>query len=101
MAETLIVDRNIIASRIMHLQQQGIILYTVDVNPTRDYFQDWAYDVIGAQMRIGIEKIKVLAQFAFLIVVTNHEEQKKILMEQFLSMHGLQNSDGYALDTGL
>lgn len=38
-SETLIVDRNIIASRILHLQQRGIILYTVDFNPTTGLLQ--------------------------------------------------------------
>lgn len=39
-AETLVVDKNIIASRLVHLQIRGVILYTVDFNPSCDVFED-------------------------------------------------------------
>lgn len=85
-SEALTVDRNIIASRILHLQKHGVIFYTVDFNPTRDYFQDWVFDVICNRMRIQIEQIKVLSRYTFLVVVSSPEEQKQILMEPYLSI---------------
>lgn len=54
-AETLVIDKVLIASRLMHLQRCGLILYTFDFNPSRDFFQEWALDCIGSCVNIQIE----------------------------------------------
>lgn len=79
--KTLVVDKTIVASRLLHLQNRGVILCTVDFNPSKDYFQDWSFSVVGQRMQIEIEQIKVLSRSTFLIVMSNHEEQKSILLE--------------------
>lgn len=84
--ESLVIDKVVVASRLMNLHSRGIIMYTVDFNPLRDFFQEWAMDVLGRRMNIRIEQIKVLARYAFMIVVSTHEEQKLILMEPYLFM---------------
>lgn len=58
--ETLVVDKKVIASRLIHLQQRGLILYTVEFNPSRDVFKDWVYREISEKLRIRIEQIKVV-----------------------------------------
>lgn len=84
--ETLVVHKVIVAGRLMHLQGRGLIIYMVDFNPLRDFFQDWALDLLGRRMQINIEQIKVLTRCTFMIVVSSHEEQKAILMEPYLFM---------------
>lgn len=42
-AESLMVDKDIIVGRLVHLQRHGVILYMVDFNPSRDAFKEWAY----------------------------------------------------------
>lgn len=65
--ESLIVDNDIIAGRLVHLQKWGVILYvTIDFSPSKDAFEEWAYCSIGKHLKIKIEKIKVITRFTFL-----------------------------------
>lgn len=63
--KTLVVDKNVIASRLMHLQKRGVILYTVNFNLSRDHFENWAYMQIGENLNIKIKYIKVITRFTF------------------------------------
>lgn len=81
--ETLTVDRNVIASHMAHLQNKGIIMYTVDFNHSRDQFEEWVHEVIRRRMRIAIEQIKVLARYTFLVVGSKPEDQRAILLEPY------------------
>lgn len=84
--ETLVVDKKVITNCLMHLQQRGVILYTIDFNPSRDLFESQAYTQIGEKLNIKIEQIRVITRFTFLIVVFDKADQKKLLIEQFLKM---------------
>lgn len=52
--EMLVVDKNIIAIRLVHLQQCGVILCMVDFNPSRDGFEEWVYREIGENLKVKI-----------------------------------------------
>lgn len=43
------VKRNLVAIRLIRLQDRGIIIYTVEFNPSWDYFRAWVQDVIVNQ----------------------------------------------------
>lgn len=63
--ESLVVDKGIIASRLVHLQKRGIILYMVDFNPSCDTFEIWVYREIGEKLMIKIKQIKAITHFTF------------------------------------
>lgn len=75
-----------VKSRVLHLQERGIIIYVVDFNPSRDHFEAWVDDVLVQNMNITVEQVKVIARFTFLLVVATHEEQDQILAEVPLHM---------------
>lgn len=74
--ESMVVNKNIISSRLIHLQQRGVILYTVDFNPSRDGFKEWVYTKIEENLKISIEQIKVVTWYTFLVVVNKPMDQK-------------------------
>lgn len=80
------VEQNVVASQVVHLQNRGIIMYMVDFYPSRDQFEEWIHEVIGRRMRIAIEQIKVLAKYTFLLVVSKPEEQHAILLKPYWYM---------------
>lgn len=88
-SESLIVDKDVVAGRLVHLQKRRIILYTVNFNPSRDAFKIWVYRELGEKLQIKIEQIKVVTRFTFLVVVSKSEDQKRILMEKFLKLNGM------------
>lgn len=59
-AEIMVIDKDVIAKRLVHLQKRGIILYTIDFNPLRDAFENQVYREIGKKIQIKIEQIKVI-----------------------------------------
>ncbi|CAM6111896.1 unnamed protein product [Calypogeia fissa] len=70
-----------VRNRMHHLQQRGIVLYTVDFNPSRDQFEAWVDDAIVCNMEIKVEQVKVIARFTFLLVVSTAEERDQILTD--------------------
>lgn len=88
-SKTLIVGKDIVANMLVHLQIKGVILYTIDFNPSQDAFENQVYMELDEKLQIKIKQIKVVTQFTFLVVVSKHEDKKRILMEKFLKLNGM------------
>lgn len=54
-AKKLVVDKNVIGSWLLELQERGVILYTIDFNPSTNAFEIWAYTKSGGNLCIKIE----------------------------------------------
>lgn len=59
-----------------------------DFNPSHDHFEHWVYTMIGEDMNIQIEQIKVITRFTFLVVISNWVDQK------VMATHGTPPKDG-------
>lgn len=79
-SETLVVDRNIVASRLVHLQNRGIIMYTVDFYPYWNQFQEWVQRWQDIRWELPLSKLKSWP-VTFLIVVSKPAKQRAILLE--------------------
>lgn len=98
-AETLTVNQNAIASRVLHLQNRGVIMYTVDFYHSRDQFEEWVHDTIGRRMRIAVEQIKVLAKYTFLVVVSKPEARRtESHPTRAILVYGQKDGNGATMD---
>lgn len=72
-------NKTLIASKVAHLQQKGIIIYLLEYNPARDVIDNWVDTKLVRDLRVTIKQVKVIARFTYLAVLESHEDQQKVL----------------------
>ncbi|CAM6083059.1 unnamed protein product [Calypogeia fissa] len=76
-----ILDRNVIASRLLQLKQNAVVIYTADLTPPRDVMHEWVANSFGRKLGLGIEQVKTLSRHTFLVVLENNNAQQKLLAD--------------------
>lgn len=56
-----------------------MIFYTVNFNPSWDYFGAWVQDLLVNRMKVTVEQVKVMGKYTFLAVMATHTDQQRIL----------------------
>lgn len=62
---TLTIDRDVFARRIACLKDRGVIINTVDFNPSREMMLEWITTNFIQSLGIEVMQLKVLAKFFF------------------------------------
>lgn len=57
-SETLMVDKDVVVGRLVHLEKHKIILYMVDFNPSGDIFENWMYRELGKNYRLKLNRLR-------------------------------------------
>lgn len=82
------ISRDVFAGRVALLQERGLVINTVDSNPSCDVMMDWLTTNFVQDLKVEVTHLQVLEKFVFLVVLEKIEDRKKILKETLMYMHG-------------
>lgn len=78
----------VFAGRMALLKDRGLIINTVDFDPSRDDMLAWITQNLIQDLGIEVSQLKVLEKFIFLAMLEKAEDRKKIWEETLFYMNG-------------
>lgn len=82
------ISRDVFAGKVARLRERGLVINTVDANPSRDVLTEWLTANFVQDLQVEVTHLQVLAKFVFLVVLGSAEGTKKILEETPMYLRG-------------
>ncbi|CAM6117306.1 unnamed protein product [Calypogeia fissa] len=77
--EKLLGDSRVIAGRIAFMKERGVILNTMDLNPSRDSLMQWINQSIIPRLGVNFIQVKVLARSHYLLMMNSSADRLRFL----------------------